>query len=196
MKHLCYIWLMLLPLFGLLTLPPGDASAHQQKEAYTTLSFNSRSQSLEIIHRFYVHDAEHALAQFLSKKVDLLNDRHAQAQFGTYVNQHFYLQPLGTKTSTLSMYTKTSTTPIQTQFIGQEVEGKYIWVYQEVETFTLADTSHNFSEAPKPHGLRIKMNALQELWPRQTNQVSIDIDQPKHPAIRFTSKDNWKIIYF
>lgn len=196
MKKFNHLWIVLIPLVGFWAAPSEDAVAHQQKEAYTTLSFNARSQSLEIIHRFYIHDAEHALTQFLQIPVDLLTDRSAQAQFGTYVSQHFYLQPLGTKTSTLDLQTQTSTTPISTQFVGQEIEGKYIWVYQEVNRFTLEDTKHNLPEAPSPYGLRVKMTALQELWPRQTNQVSIDVGQHKHPSIRLTIKDNWRELYF
>jgi hypothetical protein len=37
------------------------AFAHQQKAAETTVLFNKRSGQLEVSHRFYMHDTEHAV---------------------------------------------------------------------------------------------------------------------------------------
>ena len=39
----------------------GQAVAHQQKIAITTVLFNPRTENIEIMHRFNLHDAEHAV---------------------------------------------------------------------------------------------------------------------------------------
>lgn len=174
--------LMLLVSVSALSIEP--AMAHQQKETYSTLSFNTRSKSLEIVHRFYVHDAEHALGQMLGKKVDLIKDKKAQQAFGTYIDQHFQLKTLSAKQ------------PLKIHFIGQEVEGRYLWVYQEVPQFTRQETLHGQTHLPKPHGLKIKMNALQELWRRQVNQINIETADKVVPSIRIKQRDEWRTLYF
>ncbi len=45
----------------LLFMACGHAAAHQQKIAITTVLFNPRTQNIEIMHRFNLHDAEHAV---------------------------------------------------------------------------------------------------------------------------------------
>ena len=36
-------------------------SAHEMKSAITKVLFNQRTGNIEVMHRFYVHDAEHAV---------------------------------------------------------------------------------------------------------------------------------------
>ncbi|MBX2812560.1 MAG: hypothetical protein KTR25_12150 [Myxococcales bacterium] len=164
------------------------AHAHQQKEAYSTVRFNLRTGNLEIAHRFYVHDAEHAVGQFLGKRIDLRKNQQAQAQFAKYVSKHFHMR----------LVTKRGSPPgvLKMRLVGQEVEGKYIWIYQEVVKLSPKGTLQYKSTEAKPHGLEIKMSALQELWDRHTNQVTIEYGIPKYPSIRFTVKDDWRTLYF
>ena len=125
--------------------------AHQQKEAYSTILFNSRSGMLEISHRFYVHDAEHALELATGESADLSSDEQSQQSFADYLLSHFAI--------------KVQDQLIQLDVVGFEVEGKYFWVYQEVEQPLIVSA------------LSVRMTALQEVWSTHTNHVNV---QGKH----------------
>ena len=62
-------------LIGTLLFAAFFVSAHQQKTAFSTVLFNPRSENIEIMHRFRVHDAEHAVKQILGKDADIINSR-------------------------------------------------------------------------------------------------------------------------
>lgn len=126
-----------------------SANAHQMKTAITRVLFNERTNNMEIMHRFYVHDAEHALAKTSGEQIYLLENTQAQQQFAHYVTQHFELG-VGNKK------------PVVLTNVGQEVEGKFIWVYQEL---------------PIPDGnqpLWFRFDALQDYWPEQINQINVE----------------------
>ena len=53
----------------------GQAVAHQQKIAITTVLFNPRTENIEIMHRFNLHDAEHAVKAMFKKTADILDDK-------------------------------------------------------------------------------------------------------------------------
>jgi len=122
--------------------------AHQQKEAYTTVLFNQRSGMLEVSHRFYIHDAEHALAKATDEDIDLTVDKESQQRFSDYLLSHFSL----TVTDQL----------LDLSAIGFEVEGKYFWVYQEI------------AMPQNVNSLKVSMTALQEVWPSQVNHVNVE----------------------
>ena len=141
--------------------------AHQQKEAYTTVLFNTRSGNLEVSHRFYIHDAEHAL-RLLGKPADLLADENSRARFSDYVRDHFQLRD--GDGGRLALHS-----------VGHQVEGKYFWVYQEM---------------PIPAAVKViqvKMRALQEVWPRQINHINVDKDK-RIRSVRLSAVDSWKTL--
>jgi len=78
------------------------ASAHQLHTASTTVLFNERTGNIEVIHRFFLHDAEHAVKQLFDKKADIHQLKRTQAQFSAYVFERFGLQTLEGKTLELS----------------------------------------------------------------------------------------------
>lgn len=123
--------------------------AHQQKAAISTILFNSRTGNIEIAHRFYLHDAEHAIKGILNGKADLMKDKAVQKAFAEYVVEHFSL--------VLNQEIALSLKPL-----GQEVDGKFFWVYQEVST--LIETQQ----------LEVTYDALMEVWPSQRNIVNIE----------------------
>jgi len=127
----------------------GQLSAHQKKEAITRLILNERTVNIEIIHRFSIHDAEHAAKQLFGAAVDILDDRTSQKQFADYVNTNFTMKRLSGK----SLNLKT---------VGFEIEGRYIWIYQETPLLEV--------EA----GFIIAHNALREIWPQQVNLLNIE----------------------
>lgn len=128
----------------------GVSHAHQQKEAYITLLFNERTSNIEVSHRFLLHDAEHGLALILKGAGDLTSDEITQQRFADYVQQNFSLRNADDKALSLTT-------------VGHEVEGKYFWVYQELNI-------------PATNQLKLKHTALHELWPTQTNHINVEKD--------------------
>jgi len=138
--------------------------------AITRVLFNQRTGNVEIMHRFYVHDAEHALSQFVGKQIYLEEDRDAQKTFAAYVQAHFSLG-LG------------KPEPTDLINVGQEIEGKFIWVYQE---FPIPEVVPS---------LWFRFDALQEYWPGQLNQINVE-GLGKVRSIRFELQDEWQSLHF
>ncbi len=127
----------------------GKVQAHQQKEAISTILFNARTGNMEIAHRFYIHDAEHAAKKILNEKADLLKDKVIQAAFSRYIVERFSL-------------TLNQDSNLSVKLVGHEVEGKFFWVYQELTKF------------PKPKSIQVTYDALMEIWPSQRNVINIE----------------------
>ncbi|WP_371186396.1 DUF6702 family protein [Thalassotalea maritima] len=155
-----------------LGLMSAASHAHQLKEAFTTVLFNDRTSNIEVSHRFYLHDAEHAMVDILGKNTDLLSDKQSQADFAQYIQQQFRL--LDQHKTLLALGE-----------VGFEVEGKFFWVYQEIE---------------QPQGLTsvfVKMRALQDVWPGQVNQINVEytnsaLMEKKVRSVRVTEEDDWQ----
>ena len=145
-----------------LFLMSGSLVAHQKKEAITRVIFNERTASIEIIHRFSIHDAEHAAKQLFGKSSDLIDDEASQKQFADYVTQQFNMSSLNAKSLPLTM-------------VGFEVDGRFIWIYQE--------TSLTTSIAAKLKGLSIINNALREVWTEQVNLLNIERSKKIHTLV-------------
>ena len=108
----------ILCLVTLLLVTANAAFAHQQKAAETTVLFNKNSKRLEVMHRFYLHDTEHAVKALLDKKADIIKSNKTQQQFADYVAKQFHARTLDDKELALTN-------------VGFEVEGKFFWVYQD-----------------------------------------------------------------
>jgi len=61
--------------------------AHQQKSGLTTVLFNPNTNNIEVMHRVYMHDAEHAVKTLFDKSADIINSEATQQQFAQYVAQ-------------------------------------------------------------------------------------------------------------
>lgn len=132
-----------------LLLAAGAALAHQQKEAITRVLFNERTGQLEVMHRFLLHDAEHAVRELFDPRADLLRSEETRARFAAYVHQRFALRDQAGRSLPL--------TPV-----GHEIEGRFLWIY---------------AETPIPAGLEaltIAHRALRDLWPDQVNLVNVE----------------------
>jgi len=132
----------------LVVIQPGNA--HQQKSAITRILFNSNSGNLEIMHRFFVHDAEHAAGLIFGEEQDLLESVESRELFSSYVINRF------------AVTIDNAATPLQLDYVGAEVDGQYLWVYQEIAL--PADVK----------GLTIVQVALHDVWPDQSNLVNIE----------------------
>lgn len=148
--------------------------AHQQKAAVTTISIDQTAQLLQVTHRVYIHDAEHILKQVIMNKKfsrsDLQLDTKAQKALGEYVSQQFALRRHANKT-------------IKLNYLGQEVEGKFLWVYQEIPiTETMSDLS-------------IKHDVFRKVWPSQRNLVNVE-QQGELRSLEFSGADEWQSVRF
>lgn len=159
------IWALLL-----LALTPSWAQAHQQQEAYTSILFNQRTGMLEVQHRFYLHDAEHAAQRLIDKHSDLIQDPVSREAFAYYAISSFALRDDVEQTVPLT-------------YVGAEVDARYIWVYQE------APITANM------RSLWVKMSSLQEIWPGQINHINIEQDKRVRSVRLSASKAReWQLI--
>lgn len=136
-------------LVGTLLLAAFSLSAHQQKSAISTVLFNPRTENIEIMHRFRVHDAEHAVKEILGKDADIIDSKKTQEQFGEYVNQRFNLFDSDEQ-------------PLPLKMVGVELDGKFFWVYQET------------TQPTKMDNMTIRHDALRDLWPEQVNTINVE----------------------
>jgi len=130
-------------------LVAASVSAHQLKVSISSVTFVTRNSTVEVIHRFYSHDAEHALSSLTGHHVDILQDGQAQQVFGRYVSEHFQLSGEAGAELPLSL-------------VGVELEGDFIWVYQEMPI-------------PKPlNELSVSNSVLLDVMPGQVNTVNVE----------------------
>jgi len=126
------------------------AHAHRLKAAITTALFNPRTGNIEVMHRFYSHDAEHVLRTITGRGIDVLDDPADRRRFSAYVHERFELTGIGADLEPLSL-------------VGAELDGDFLWVYQRT---------------PVPEsgleGLEARFDAMRDLWPSQVNTLNVE----------------------
>jgi hypothetical protein len=142
-------------LLGMLLFAAFSPLAHQQKSAISTILFNPRTENIEIMHRFRVHDAEHAVKEIFGKDADIIDSKKTQEQFGDYVHQRFSLFDSGEKLMPLKM-------------VGVELDGQFFWVYQETAN------SMQTTQTTKLDNMTIRHDALRDIWPEQVNTINVE----------------------
>lgn len=157
---------LLTAIFIILTLfISNTAQAHKIKTAFSIILFNDRTENIEVVHRFYLHDAEEAVWELFDKKADIIGSEQTQAIFTEYVMKKFELKDQTGKSI-----------PLET--LGFQNEGGYFWVYQE--------TPYN-KDLTK---LYIKQDALKDVWSQQYNVVNIEgLDEIY--TLNFSDTDEW-----
>jgi hypothetical protein len=155
---------------SLLLLMSSHLAAHQLKAAMTTVLINERTGNLELMHRFYLHDTEHAVESLIGGHADLFKSEKDRRQFAQYVDQKVALQ-LSDKTS------------LPLSLVGQEIDGKFFWVYQEAKI------------PSKFNALRMQQGSLRDVWPEQINMVNFE-GKGKVKTLHFDGEDNWLIVNF
>lgn len=133
-------------------------AAHQQKEAVTRVLFNPRTGNIEVMHRFSLHDAEHASRKLFGTSANLLGSAADRKRFEAYVHQQFSLADQNGE-------------PVALTPVGNEIENQYLWVY--AETAVPSDLT----------ALRITHQALREIWPEQVNLVNVEREESVQSAL-------------
>ena len=146
--------------------------AHQQKTAVTRLLFNANSGNLEVMHRLFLHDAEHAASVVFGEKQDLIESADSRALFGSYVVNRFAIA-----------LADEASTPVELRYLGEEIDGQYLWVYQEavgfIEDFAEQRTGSlvngsSVNGEERPSALFLVNSVLSDVWPEQANLVNVE----------------------
>ena len=145
-----------------------SVSAHQQKAAISTILVNERTGNIELMHRFILHDAEHAAKRLLPGAGDIHTDVDTQQAFVAYVLSRFAIGDLDKQALPLTT-------------VGFEIDGRHLWVYQETPI------SGSLS------GLTLSHAAMHEIWPKQTNTVNIEGRGPLQ-TLTFNAGDSAKSV--
>jgi len=136
-------------LFVMAAVMVTSALAHQQRAAITKVLFNKNTGNLEVMHRFFLHDTEHAVQMLFDKNADIISSEKTKKQFADYVAERFAIKPLNGDELKLDM-------------VGYEADRQFFWVYQEVK-------------APDSiEGLTMIHNALRDIWIDQVNTVNVE----------------------
>ena len=138
-------------LIGGLTL--SVSHAHQQKTAVTRILFNPNTDNIEVMHRFFVHDAEHAATVVFGQRQTLMESAESRELFSNYVMNRFAVE---------ATFANGERQQLALQYVGEEIDGQFLWVYQEIQQVT--DIS----------ALTIVNTALRDVWPEQSNLVNIE----------------------
>ena len=125
--------------------------AHQQKEAITQVLFNQRTGNIEVMHRFLLHDAEHAVQMLRHGKADLVGSADDREFFAAYVHTRFSITDQDGRVLPLSA-------------VGQEIEGRFLWVYAETGI------------PPDIESITLRHDALRDIWVEQVNLVNVEYD--------------------
>ncbi|MFC3032583.1 DUF6702 family protein [Pseudoalteromonas fenneropenaei] len=148
--------------------------AHQLKAAVSTVLFNTRSGQIELMHRFYLHDTEHAVEMLFGGQADIFNNRADQEKFAKYVQKRIALNINGED--------------IDLRPIGYELDGKFLWVYQETSLIAAV------------HTIKMRHDALRDLWPAQINLVNFEglgeLANGKVRTLTFDNDDSWLELKF
>ncbi len=142
-----------LALLILLSLKISLSFAHVQKTAVTRVFFNPATENIEVMHRFLIHDAEHAAQQLFGAGQDLLGSEDSRTLFSSYVINRFSID---------AELSDGASVPLELEFLGTEIDGQFIWVYQETE---IIEGIESFN--------MVNM-ALRDVWPDQSNLVNVE----------------------
>ena len=140
-------------LLGLFVISTGEA--HQQKNAVTRILFNENTGNIEVMHRFFIHDAEHAAGLIFGERQMLAESRESRELFSSYVINRFSIE---------ASFREGNSEVLGLSYVGEEVDGQFLWVYQEIpaQDDIMAFTIVNLT--------------LRDVWSDQSNLVNIERD--------------------
>lgn len=131
------------------------SAAHQQKTAVTRILFNDSTGNIEVMHRFFIHDAEHAAGVVFGGSQNLMESVGSRKLFSSYVMNRF---------AVAAEDSQGLSTQLNLEYVGEEIDGQFLWVYQETERLQGVIA------------LSVVHIALRDVWPDQANLVNVEKD--------------------
>ncbi|NRA63489.1 MAG: hypothetical protein HRU19_03335 [Pseudobacteriovorax sp.] len=142
---------------------------HKQQISYTQVEFSKAGNTLEISHRFNLHDAEHAVAAIFPKSSGIHSDKKLQAAFAAYIEKNFKVAVPGQP-------------PLGLELLGFEVDDGNFWIYQESKS------------ALTTGEIVLSATGLYEFWPSHVHQVNYKSRQGKIKSLQFRKGDDLKTL--
>lgn len=126
----------------------GEAAAHRINAAQSTLEHNPRTERLEVVHRVFLHDLEHAMATRFGRTLSLEpGSEDIEAALAWLAGQFGVSDRTGA--------------PVIMQVAGAQIDGDQLVFYLE-------------SEGPaRLDGLTIRNMLLMDVFPEQVNRLNI-----------------------
>lgn len=146
------------------------ATAHQIKAAMTTVLVDPSNEQIELMHRFYLHDTEHAVEELFGEDTDLFQNESDRNRFAKYVHNTVELKDETGQAIPLTLY-------------SGNIDGQFFWVIQRAPM--PATLSH----------LQMRHDALRDIWPTQVNMVNFKIQQTVQ-TLHFNGDDSWLWVKF
>lgn len=145
-----FVALLLTATSFVVSLHSTQLQAHQMRAALTTVLFNERAERIEVMHRFFLHDAEQVVGRITGQSADLLGAADDRQRFSIYVHERFEIYaPDGAQ--------------LPLELRGAELDGDFLWVYQSLPF-----------PAPRLSGIQISHRALRDIWDEQVNMVNVE----------------------
>jgi len=137
-------------LAAICALPALPAYAHREKATVSKIIWSDAESFLYVTHKFHLHQTEVSLFEAGITQSAKFESLRARAQLALYVENNFTLHTL-------------SGTPVQLALLGAEIEGRDVYVYQEVKL------------DKAPDGLIISSNLLRDIITDQINHVDVNL---------------------
>lgn len=135
---------------GGLFMAATGVAAHRARRSLTTVSWNERARTLEVIHRLHAHDAQQAVMRVLNLAHPDMSAVKPRAVLALYVEERFSL--VGADGA-----------PLALDLLGAELDGDHVLVFQE-----------RAMDAP-PDTIRVRSTVLQDVFADQINDVKITV---------------------
>jgi hypothetical protein len=140
------LWASALVLGFSLGLVAADATAHRMNAALSIIEINGRTGELELIHRLYAHDLEHAI-DLGAAGIRYFETEAGKRALKSYTEANFTLKDARGR-------------PVALRFIGTELSGDLVYIYFA-------------GRAPAGKHVLVDSDLLQAYSERQINQVNV-----------------------
>jgi hypothetical protein len=147
-----------------LVAAPPTLLAHRSPGTTTTVHWNARADSLEIVHRLHVHDAVRGVERITGAGPLRITEIEDRARVALTVEAQFEIELDGE--------------PVPIRTLGAQLTGDYVLVLQESD------------RRLQPGRIRVRNEILREAFPGQINEVFLR-DGEAVETLRFTPGDRW-----
>ena len=147
-------------------LPP--VAAHKYFFGLTEVSYNSRTEHVEVVHQYTLHDVQRALKQRYGDDF-LIDSPGADTKIKTWLENHFQLFD-------------SNANSVELTWVGFEADFQNIWLYQES-----AVSATNFC------GWRVSNDILMKAFAPQVNTVNF-VSTDKTDGVSLTRQQRTKTV--